>query len=99
MHGLQSQGDCSFRARAMESCGRMQDAWRLLQAAIAEHPSETDLHIALGDIALKHKQYAPAISSYERAVTALRRGPHNISRLREIENRLRIARKESTQAR
>jgi serine/threonine protein kinase len=81
----------AFRGRALNSCGRPQDALRLLNEGLAAYPEEADLLIAFGDIAYMHNHYAPAAESYERAVAALRKTPHHITRLREIESRLRMA--------
>ena len=47
----------AFRARALNSCGRAQDARRLLSESFALHPKEADLFIAFGDIAFMHKHY------------------------------------------
>jgi serine/threonine protein kinase len=79
----------AFRARALNSCGREQDAWRLLNEGLVAHPEEADLLIAFGDIAFMHNHHKPAAASYERAVTALRKSPHHVNRLREIESKLR----------
>jgi tetratricopeptide (TPR) repeat protein len=89
----------AFRARALNSCGRPQDALRLLNEGLTAHPDEADLLIAFGDIAYMHNHYAPAGESYERAVAALRQGPHQINRLREIEGRLRMTKKKLSKSR
>jgi tetratricopeptide (TPR) repeat protein len=89
----------AFRARALNSCGRAQDAWRLLNEGLVAHPEKADLLIAFGDIASMHNHYKPAAESYERAVTALRKSPHHVNRLREIERRLRMVRQELSKSR
>jgi len=89
----------AFRARALNSCGRLEDAWRLLNEGLVAHPEEADLLIAFGDVAFMHNHYKPAAESYERAVAALRKSPHQISRLREIESRLRMVRQELSKSR
>jgi serine/threonine protein kinase len=89
----------AFRARALNSCGRAQDAWRLLTEGLVAHPEEPDLLIAFGDISSTHNHYKPAAESYERAIAALRKGSHHIDRLREIEGRLRLVRWELSKSR
>jgi serine/threonine protein kinase len=89
----------AFRARALNSCGRAQDAQRVLSEGLVVHPREADLLIAFGDIAFMHNHYEPAAASYERAVAALRKSPHHINRLREIESRLRMVRQELSKSR
>jgi tetratricopeptide (TPR) repeat protein len=89
----------AFRARALNSCGRAHDAWCLLKESLVAHPEEADLLIAFGDIASMQNHYKPAADSYERAVAALRKGPHHINRLREIESRLRMVRQELSKPR
>jgi tetratricopeptide (TPR) repeat protein len=65
----------AFRARALNSCERALDAWRLLNEGLVAHPEGADLPIAFGDIAFMHHHYNPAAESYERAIAALRKGP------------------------
>jgi tetratricopeptide (TPR) repeat protein len=89
----------AFRARALNSCGQSQDALRLLREGLVAHPEEADLLIAFGDIAFTHNHYKPAAESYARAVAALRKSPHHINRLREIESRLRMVRQELSKSR
>jgi hypothetical protein len=89
----------AFRARALNSCGRPQYGWRLLNEGLVAHPEEADLLIAFGDIASTRNHYEPAAEVYERAVAALRKGPHQIKRLREIESRLRMVRQELSKSR
>jgi serine/threonine protein kinase len=89
----------AFRARALNSCGRAQNARRVLNEGLVAYPEEADLLIAFGDIASTHNHYKAAAESYERAVAALRKGPHHISRLREIESRLRMVRQELSKSR
>lgn len=84
----------AFRARALNSCGRAQDAWRLLNEGLVAYPEEADLLIASGDIAFTHNHHKLAAGSYERAIAALRNSPHHVNRLREIESRLRMVRQE-----
>jgi predicted Zn-dependent protease len=84
----------AFRARALNSCGRAQDAWRLLDESLVAHPEESELLIVFGDIAFMHNHYNDAAESYERAIAALRNGQHHTNRLREIESRLRMVRQE-----
>jgi serine/threonine protein kinase len=82
----------AFRARALEACGRLQDAKHLLKDAISKHPHEPDIFIAFGDISMKYKQSGLAAQLYERAIAELRLSTYNIDRLREIEGKLSIAR-------
>jgi tetratricopeptide (TPR) repeat protein len=89
----------AFRARALNSCGHAHDAWRLLNEGLVAHPDEADLLIASGDLASMNNRYKPAVESYERAVAVLRKGPHHINRLREIESRLRVVRQELSKSR
>jgi uncharacterized protein HemY len=89
----------AFRARALNACGRAQDAWHLLNEGLAAHPEELDLLIAFGDIAFMHNHFEPAAKLYERAVASLRKGPHHINRLREIESRLHMVRQQLSESR
>ena len=72
---------------------------RAVKEGLVAHPEEADLLIAFGDISFMHNLYKSAADSYERAVSALRRSPHHINRLREIESRLRMVRQELSESR
>jgi uncharacterized protein HemY len=89
----------AFRARALNSCGRVQDAWHLLNKSLLTHPEEPDLLIAFGDIAFIHNQNKTAVELYERAIAALRKNAHHINHLREIEGKLRMVRQKLSKSR
>jgi tetratricopeptide (TPR) repeat protein len=82
----------AFRARALSSCGRAPDALRLLNDGLVADPEAADLLCAFGDIESMLNHYEPAVESYERAIAALCKGPHQINYLREIEGKLSVAR-------
>lgn len=77
----------AFHGRALEACGKLQEAKKLLTDAIRSHPGEPDLCVALADIAAKYKQRHIAVPLYARAVTLLKARSASFDRVREIEER------------
>ena len=86
----------AFKARALAQCDRYDDAKQLILEAMRKHPDDSDILVACGDVmmfkpgSLTAMTYAE--STYRRAVNILEKGT-DVSRLRDIEDRLRHAQK------
>ena len=78
----------AFRAYVLEQCGQLQKAKSLLLQAMEDYPTEPDIFVAYGDLAMKNRVPSYAVGAYERAVHIIRSQPHEIERLREIEGKL-----------
>ena len=81
----------AFRAYVLDDCRELQKAKKCLSEAMKEHPEESELFIAYGDIAMKHRMPSEAVRGYGAAVHCIKSQPYDIQWLREIERRLRDA--------
>jgi len=90
-----SMAAIAFKARALVQCDRYQDAKWLILDAVRHHPDEPDILIACGDVMMVYPRSGTAMSNatavYGRAVEILERDGHDVSRLREIQERLKQA--------
>jgi tetratricopeptide (TPR) repeat protein len=81
----------AFRAYVLDECGELQKAKKCLLDAMKQHPDESELFIAYGDIAMKHGMPSEAVRGYEAALHCIKSQPYDIQWLREIEARLKTA--------
>jgi Flp pilus assembly protein TadD len=81
----------AFWSYILEENGQLQEARRLLLAAMKDYPKEPDVFIAFGDLAVKRKVPGHAIDPYRAAIRLLT-GRHGESqRLADIRQRLAAA--------
>jgi len=86
----------AFKARSLVQCGQYQNAKKLIMEAVQSYPDNLDILIACGDIMMVYPgvgmAMANAVNVYQRAVDILQSEARDVSRLRDIEGRLRLAR-------
>lgn len=58
-----------FSSKVKESMGKLEDAQKILQQATGRSPHNTGRHRAIGEIAVKNKDYASAADAYGRVVS------------------------------
>jgi tetratricopeptide (TPR) repeat protein len=86
----------AFKARALVQCDRYQDAKGLILEGVRRHPEDADILIACGDVMMVYPRSGTAMSNatevYRRAVEILEHERGDVTRLREIQARLKQAR-------
>lgn len=81
----------AFRSYILEENGQLQEARKILLAAMKDYPNEPDVFIAYGDLAVKRKVPGHAIDAYRVAVRLLTGRQGDSQRLVDIRKRLRAA--------